>query len=184
MKKTVLTFGLMSGVLTSVMMLATLPFLEKIGTDKGLILGYTSMVLAGLLVFFGIRSFRENFSGGRLTFARAFAVGILISLVSNCFYVGTWEFINYKFMPNFAEKYAAQMVDHAKASGASQEKIEKTTREAEQFARNYHNPAYRMPMTFLEVFPVYLIMTLLSAAILRKKSASPGGTTEGIREVA
>lgn len=184
MKKTVLTFGLISGVLTSVMMLATLPFFHKIGESKALIIGYTSMVLAGLLVFFGIRSFRDNFSGGKLSFGRAFAVGILISLLSNCFYVGTWEIIYHEFMPDFAEKYAVQMVEQAKTSGASQEKIDRTARDAEQFVRNYRNPAYNVAMTFIEVFPVYLVMTLLSAAILRRRSPGPESAGDGIQQVA
>src|SRR5437879_174991 len=126
MRKTVLTFGVISGLISAVMMLATVPFMHKISSDKGLIIGYTTIVLAGLLVFFGIRSYRDNVSGGRLTFARGLAVGILISLLSNCFYVATWEVVSYKFMPDFAEKYAAQMVEHAKSSGASQQKIDET----------------------------------------------------------
>jgi hypothetical protein len=170
MKKTVLTFGIISGLISAVTMLATIPFMHKIGTEKALIIGYTNIVLAGLLVFFGIRSYRENFSGGKLTFARGFAVGLLITLLSNSFYVATWEFINHKFMPDFAEKYAAQMVEHAKSSGASQQKIDQTVREAEEFQRNYHNPIYNIAMTFLEVFPVFLGITLLSAALLRRKS--------------
>lgn len=171
-KKTVFTFGIISGLILAVMMIATVPFLHKIGEDKGLIIGYTTMVLAGLLVFFGIRSYRENVSGGKLTFGKAFTVGILISLLSCCFYVATWEVLYYKFMPDFAEKYATQMVEHAKASGANQQKLEETTRQAEQFARNYHNPAYNIGMTFLEVFPIFLGITLLSAGILRKSAAT------------
>lgn len=171
MKKTVLTFGVISGLIATVMMLATIPFMHKISNDKGLILGYTTIVLAGLLVFFGIRSYRDNVSDAKLTFARAFAVGILISLLSNCFYVATWEVIYFKFMPDFAEKYATQMVEHAKSTGASQQKIDETARQARDFVRNYHNPLYNISMTFLEPFPVFLVITLLSAAILRKKSA-------------
>src|SRR5579862_4581758 len=136
MKKTVLTFGVISGLISAVAMMATVPFIHKINSDKGLIIGYTTMVLAGLLVFFGIRSYRENVSGGKLTFARGLAVGLLISILSNCFYVATWEIAYFKFMPDFAEKYAAQMVEHAKSAGASQQKIDETTREAEQFVRN------------------------------------------------
>jgi len=171
MRKTVLTFGVISGLISAVMMLATVPFMHKISSDKGLIIGYTTIVLAGLLVFFGIRSYRDNVSGGRLTFARGLAVGILISLLSNCFYVATWEVVSYKFMPDFAEKYAAQMVEHAKSSGASQQKIDETARQAADFVRNYHNPLYKVSMTFLEPFPVFLVITLVSAAILRKKSS-------------
>ena len=114
----------------------------------------------------------------------AFTVGLLISLVSNCFYVGTWEFINYKFFPNFAQDYATQMIAHAKSSGATPEKIAEITRQAEQFAHNYHNPLYNMGMTFLEPFPVFLIITLVSAAILKKKSATAATDSEGIRQVA
>ena len=170
MRKTVLTFGIISGLILSAEMFATLPFLHKVGQGKALIIGYTTMVLAGLLVFFGIRTYRDNFSGGRLTFARAFAVGILISLIANFFYVATWEFIYHNFMPDFAEKYAVQMVEGAKSSGASQQKIDQTAREADQFVRNYHNPAYNIGMTFIEVFPVFLLITLISAAILQRKS--------------
>jgi len=171
MRKTVLTFGVISGLISALMMLATVPFMHKISSDKGLIVGYTTIVLAGLLVFFGIRSYRDNASGGRLTFARGLAVGILISLLSNCFYVATWEVVSYKFMPDFAEKYAGQMVEHAKSSGASQQKIDETARQAADFVRNYHNPLYKISMTFLEPFPVFLVITLVSAAILRKKSS-------------
>jgi hypothetical protein len=171
MRKTVLTFGVISGLISAVMMLATVPFMHKISSDKGLIVGYTTIVLAGLLVFFGIRSYRDNVSGGKMTFARGLAVGILISLLSNCFYVATWEVVSYKFMPDFAEKYAAQMVEHAKSSGASQQKIDETARQAEDFVRNYHNPLYKISMTFLEPFPVFVVITLVSAAILRKKSS-------------
>lgn len=169
MRKTVLTFGVISGLISAVMMLATVPFMHKISGDKGLIIGYTTIVLAGLLVFFGIRSYRDNVSGGKLSFARAFAVGILISLLSNCLYVATWEVVSYKFMPDFAEKYAAQMVERTKSSGASQQKVDETARQAADFVRNYHNPLYKISMTFLEPFPVFLVITLLSAAILRKK---------------
>ena len=171
MKKTVLTFGVISGLISAVTMLATVPFMHKISSDKGLIIGYTTIVLAGLLVFFGIRSYRDNVSDGKMTFARGLAVGILISLLSNCFYVATWEVVYFKFMPDFAEKYATQMVEHAKSMGASQQKIDETARQGADFARNYHNPLYNISMTFLEPFPVFLVITLVSAAILRRKTA-------------
>ncbi len=141
MKKTVLTFGVISGLISAVTMLATVPFMHKISGDKGLILGYTTIVLAGLLVYFGIRSYRDNVSAGKLTFARGLAVGILISLLSNCFYVATWEVVSYKFMPDFAEKYASQMVEHAKSTGASQQKIDETARQAKDLRAQLPQPA-------------------------------------------
>src|SRR5277367_1302752 len=99
MKKVVLTFGLISGVLSSLMMLATVPFAHKIGFDKALIVGYTTIVASFLLVFFGIRSYRDNAGNGHITFAKAFAVGISITLITCVFYVVTWEIMYFKFMP-------------------------------------------------------------------------------------
>ena len=170
MKKTVLTFGLIAGAISAVMMLASVLFVHDHGT-KGLIFGYTAIVLAALLVFFGIRSYRDNVAGGQVTFGRAFAVGILITIISNACYVATWEVINSKLMPDFADKYAAQMIERAKASGASPEKIEKATRDAADFKRMYKNPAIRVAWTFAEPFPVGLVVTLISAAVLRRRAA-------------
>lgn len=171
MKKTVLTFGLISGAVSAVTMLATVPFVDKIGFDKGEILGYTVIVLTALITFFGVRSYRENVGGGRMTFRRGFAVGILITLISSACYVGTWEIVYYKLMPDFAEKYAAHMAERAKASGASQQKIDEQLRQAKQFRQMYDKPAINVALTFMEVFPIGLGVTLLSAGILRKKAS-------------
>ena len=173
MKKIVLTFGLISGAVSIATMLAAIPFEDKISHDKAEILGYTIIVLSALLVFFGIRSYRENVGGGRLSFGRGFAVGILITLISSACYVGTWEIVYFKFMPDFAVKYGAQMVERAKASGASQQKIAEAEQQAREFKQAYDNPLINVAYTFMEVFPVYLVVTTVSAGILRKKARQP-----------
>jgi len=169
MKKAILTFGLISGAISAAMMLIAMRISERIGFEKGEIVGYTTIVLSALLVFFGVRSYRENVGGGRLTFGRGFLVGILITLISNACYVGTWEFVNHRYYPDFADTYARHVVEKAKASGASQEKVEATAKQMEDFKRIYANPAANVAMTFVEVFPIGLLMTLLSAGLLRKK---------------
>src|SRR5882672_9366786 len=123
MKKTVLTFGLISAAMTAVMMLATMPFMDKIAFDKGLFVGYTAIVVSFLLVFFGIRSYRENVGNGKITFGRGVAVGILITLITCLSYVVTWEVIYFKLSPDFCEKYGNYLVAQAKASGADQQKL-------------------------------------------------------------
>ena len=92
MKKTILTFGLISSAISSLMMVATVPFAERIGFDKAAVVGYTAIVLSFLLVFFGIRSYRDNAGNGHITFTKAFAVGISITLISYIFYVVTGKF--------------------------------------------------------------------------------------------
>src|SRR5689334_14459986 len=132
MKRTVLTFGLISGVLSSLMMLGTVPFMHRIGYDTGLIVGYTAIVLSFLLVSFGIRSYREQ-SGGAITFTRGFTVGILITLISCVFYVATWQVIYFKLEPNFMANWETHAVDKVRAEGGTPEKIEATRREIQSF---------------------------------------------------
>lgn len=169
MKKTVLTFGLISGAVSAGMMLATLPFIDTLDLGKADTLGYTSIVLSALLVFFGVRSYRENVGAGRLTFGRGFAVGILITLVSSACCVVAFEIIYFKLMPDFGEKFSACMVERARASGASPQKIDETARLAQSLRQMYDNPAINAALTFAERFPIGLVVTVLSAAILRKK---------------
>jgi hypothetical protein len=169
MKKTVLTFGVISGAIISVLMLATVPFMHKIGFTRGMVIGYTTMVLAFLLVFFGIRSYRENVGNGSISFGRALSVGLLIMLIACAFYVVTWEFIYFNFMPDFADKYAAFIVDDMRASGASAEQITQKIEEMKHFKVLYSNPFSNVAMTLLEPLPVGLVMTLISALILRKR---------------
>ena len=169
MKKTVLTFGLLGGAVMAVMMFATLPFVDRIGFDKGFIIGYTTMILAFMMVFFGIRSYRENIGQGQISFGRGFAVGILITLIACVCYVVAWEILYFNFMPDFLDKYSAYVIEKARASGASQQAIDAQVQQMKGFKAMYANPLINAAMTFTEPFPVGLIVTLISAAILRKK---------------
>jgi len=169
MKRIVLTFGLISGAIMSVLMLSTVPFMHKIGFNRGMVIGYTTMVLAFLLVFFGIRSYRENVGNGYISFGRALSVGLLIMLITCAFYVITWEFVYFNFMPDFAEKYGAFMLENMRAAGASAQEIAAKTEEMKRFKVLYDNIFFNVAMTFLEPLPVGLIMTFISALILRRK---------------
>ena len=172
MKKTVLTFGLISGALSSLMMVATVPFLHKIGFNKSLVIGYTAIVLSFLLVFFGIRSYRDNVNNGQITFTKAFAVGISITLISCIFYVVTWEALYFHFLPDFMDKYGAYMIEKLKASGAGPAAIQAQLQQIQKYKEMEDNPLLNAAMTFIEPFPIGLIITLLSAAVLRRKPQS------------
>jgi len=172
MKKTVLTFGLISGALSSLMMVATVPFADRIGFDKGAIVGYTAIVLSFLLVFFGIRSYRDNVGNGQITFGKAFAVGISITVISCIFYVVTWEILYFNFLPDFMDKYSVYIVEKLKASGASAAAVQVKVQELKKYKELYDNPFFNALMTFIEPFPIGLVITLISAAVLRKKPQS------------
>jgi len=177
MKRTVLVYGVISGVLSSIFMLATMPFMHKISFNKGLIIGYTGMLLAFLLVFFGIRSYRENVNGGTISFGRAFSVGILIMLITCLFYVVTWEIMYFTVFPNFGQEMANQMIESARNSGGSPAEIEAQVQSAKSFAVWYQNPLLNAGATLLEPLPVGILITLISAAILRKKRRTEGAST-------
>jgi hypothetical protein len=172
MKKTIVIFGLISGAISSLMMAATVPFADRIGFDKGAVVGYTSIVLSFLLVFFGIRSYRDNVGNGQITFSKAFVVGISITLISCICYVVTWEILYYNFLPDFMDKYGAHMVEKLKASGASAEAVLAQVEQVKKYKEMYANPLLNAAMTFIEPFPIGLIITLISAAVLRRKTRS------------
>ncbi len=168
MKKIVWTFGLIAGGIMSLMMIVTLPF-EKEFEGTSLIIGYTTMVLAFLLIFFGIRSYRDTVGGTSIGFGRALGVGVLIALVASACYVATWEVISHKFMPDFAAKYEAATIKRLQESGKSQAEIDAGIAKAKQFTVMYQNPLFNVMMTFIEPMPVGLVIALISAGVLSRK---------------
>ena len=148
MKKTVLTYGLISAVIAAVLLLAHVPFMHALEGNKGLIVGYTGIVLSSLLIFFGVRSYRENVGNGKISFGRGFAVGILIALLSAAGYIAAWEVVYYS-NPGFTDKIFDKQV--------------------ESFKKLYANPVVNVAFTFIEPFPVGILMTLISTFILRRK---------------
>ncbi|MGH7709657.1 MAG: DUF4199 domain-containing protein [Gemmatimonadaceae bacterium] len=175
MKKTVLTFGLISGAIISAMMLAVLPFQDAIGFDRGEVIGYTSMVVAFLLIFFGVRSYRDNVAGGSIRFGRALAVGALIAGVASVCYVATWQVIYYKLAPDFVAKYQAHLLEEARADGASEAALAQKKAELDRFAEMYRNPAINAAITFIEPLPVGLIVALVTAGVLSRRRKGAQG---------
>ena len=169
MKKIVLTFGLISGAIAAVMMLVTIPFIDRVPFEYLTALGYTTFVASFLMVFFGIRSYRENVGGGTITFGRAFKVGILITLISCVIYVISWELIQHNFLPDFLEKYSHYMLEKQRAAGATQEQLNVMVQENQKFLEMYKNPLVRFASSIMEAFPVGLVITLLSAWILKRE---------------
>lgn len=171
MRKVVLTFGLIAGAVLAAMMALTLPFMEQIGFDRGAIVGYTSMVLAFLMVYFGVRSYRDTVVGGEVGFGRALVVGLLITAVATACYVAAWQVVFYGFMPDFLERYAAHALEQARAAGASADELARQQREMADFAAMYRNPIVNMAITALEPLPVGLVFSLVTAGLLGRRGS-------------
>jgi hypothetical protein len=170
MKKTVLTFGLIAGVMISILMDSSLLLANRIGSAHSMMLGYTIMVASFLLVYFGIRSYRDNSLAGQISFGRAFACGILIALITCVCYVASWEILYFNFMPHFMDSYFAAQIHRIQASGRDPATIAAEVDAIQRSQQAYQNPLINIAYTFIEPLPVGLIITLISAAILRRKA--------------
>jgi hypothetical protein len=171
MKKTVFTFGLIAGLIISVLMDGSLLLANKIGSGhNSMLLGYTMMVASFLLVYFGIRSYRDNNLAGQISFGRAFACGILITLITTVCYVATWEIIYFNFIPHFMDSYWAAQIHRVQARGLDPATTAAKIAEIQHSQQLYQNPLVNMAYTFMEPLPVGLIITLISAAVLRRKA--------------
>ena len=178
MKKIVLTFGLISGLILSVLMNGSLLLSTKIGSGHSMLLGYTIMVASFLLVYFGIRTYRDNILDGPISFARAFACGILITLLTTVVYVVAWEIVYFNFMPHFMDSYFAAQIHTVQTSGIDPAAAARKISVIKHSQQLYQNPFVNMAYTFIEPLPVGVVITLVSAAILRRKA--PLGSTAAV----
>jgi hypothetical protein len=169
MRKIIITFGLISGAISSLMMIVVVAFGDRIGFDRGAIISNTSIVLSFLMVFFGIRTYRDDIGNGQITFSQAFAVGLFITLISCIIYVVTWEVIYYNFLPGFWDAYGAHLVQKLTRAGASPAAIQAKLEQVRRYKELYKNPFFNAVFTFIHPFPIGLVMTLISAAILKRK---------------
>ena len=170
MKKTVLTFGLIAGLVICVLMGGSLLVADKIGSGHSMLLGYTMMVASFLLVYFGIRSYRDNNLGGQISFGRAFTCGLLITLITTVCYVAMWEIVYFNFMPHFMDSYFAAQIHKVQSAGLDPATTAARVAAIQQSQQSYQNPLVNMAYTFMEPLPVGLLITLISAAVLRRKA--------------
>jgi len=159
----------MAGIVVSFLMLVSINTIDDFNT--GLVVGYTSMLIAFSFVFVGIRNYRDKYNGGIISFGKAFKIGILIALIASTIYVIVWLIAYFFFIPDYLDKFAGQMLDKLKANGASQLEIDKETKEMANFARMYKNPFFNAMMSYVEILPVGLVVTLISSLILKRKTA-------------
>ena len=179
MKKIVWTFGTISGVILSAMMTANVSLTDQIGFDRGTIIGYTSMVLSFLLIYFGVRSYRDSVTGGTVRFGRALQVGALIALVASGWYVATWQVVSRTMTPDFMEKYQAHIMEKARADGETDAELAKRQADLSKYAEWYKNPAINVAMTFAEPLPVAVVMALVTAGVLSRR-VKDGGDVQAI----
>lgn len=168
MKKVVVTFGLLSGGIPITVMLLGLIFTDGGAHGSGsLVLGWTVILLSSLFIFFGIKSYRDNYNNGVISFGKAFQVGILITLISALMYTIVWEIAFFNFMNDMMDGWFAAETERLRASGASQEDIENSIQMGIKYKTN---PLYNAMFTILEPTTVTVPMTLIAALVMKRKT--------------
>jgi hypothetical protein len=178
MKKVVITFGLISGVIVAGLgwLIGWLCMTDRISLDRTQFIGYASMLIALSMVFFGIKSYRDNYANGKVSFWNGVRIGLLISLISGVLYWGGSEFFsiaNPGFQAKVMQKYTDLTVGKMQAQGASQEEIEKAMANVALMESLFKNPLLFFLVCMVEYLPIGIIVSLISAALLRKKEFLP-----------
>ena len=169
MCKIVLVYGIIAGLLMDAMFLISFSLMEKgILPEHSELLGYTTMIIILSLIFFGIKSYRDKHNNGAMTYWKGFKVGIAIAGMASLFYYNSTD-----LKDTFMQKYTDQILKNMQQEGKSQEEIDKKKEEMNSMAEMYKNPFIRFGMTLMEIFPVGLAITLISAGVLRKKEVLP-----------
>lgn len=174
MQKHILIYGLISGIIVSAIMLVSMNYFShcegNVDMTTSMLIGYASMLIAFSLVFVGIRNYRDKYQNGVISFGKSFKIGILIVLIASTLYVVSWMICYFFFMPDFMDKYGAMEIENLKSAGATVTEIENKRKEMADFTRMYKNPFFNAMMTYAEILPVGLIVSLISALILKRKT--------------
>lgn len=167
MKRLVLTYGLLGGGISVIGYLITM-FTGAPHDEFAMLIGFASMLAAFSLIFVATVKYRKQHDGA-VSFGKAFLIGLYISLIAATIYVLVWLYYLYNVYPDFAPKYAAQYLEGLKAAGASSDIIAAETSSMDKFVNNYKKPWFVIGMTYTEILPIGIIVSLISAAILRRK---------------
>jgi ethanolamine transporter EutH len=176
MKKIIITYGIIAGTIVSAMLAISMPLYQKgtLNLDHGELLGYATMVVALSLIFFAVKSYRDNQLNGVISFGNGLKVGLLITLVAAVVYILTWEVIYQNLDESFFAKLGEYSFDKLKNAGATETELAEARQKMNDFNEMYKNPVVRAAVTLMEIAPVGIIISLLSAAVLRKKQFLPG----------
>ena len=177
MQKLGLTFGVIGGVLLSAFLLLGMVLWQEgvVNFDTGEIWGYTTMLVAMSAVFFGIKSYRDKHVKGPMRFWKGLQMGLLISFVAAVMYAASWEVYRVSQPENYARfiaEYTQCQIDRARDDGASQEEIDEMAADMASFKEWYKNPLLRFGVTIAEVLPVGILVSLVSAGLLRRREVA------------
>ena len=170
MFRNALIFGSISGLITitGIMLTFLLP-----NAHGSVWLGYLIMIVALSMILFGVKRYRDNERGGVIKFLPALGLGLMIAVVAGLIYVLVWEIYLFLTHYTFMDHYTAAILAQKKAAGVSGAALQAQIAQLNEMKAEYNNPLIRMAMTFIEIFPVGVLIALISAALLRNPKVLP-----------
>jgi len=172
MKRYALIYGAISGAIAAAVL--TIGIASDFSNHTtSLWFGYLVMLVALSLILVGVKRYRDTECGGIIRFGRAFALGVAIAAVAGLVYALVWETYLQVSGYDFMADYTKSILGSMRAEGATPAAIQAKAAEMNSFAQSYKNPLFRIPMTFVEIFPVGLLVALISAALLRNPKMLP-----------
>lgn len=171
MKKNVIIFGLIAGAIITGHMLYMVDLCYRNPEFKGnAVIGYAAMLIVFSLIFVAIKNYRDKYNNGVVSFGKAFMIGLYISLITTAMYTIGWTIDYHWFVPDFMDQYTLHVLNAAKADGASPQEITEKVAEMAKYKELYKNPAFFVFATAMEIFPVGIVVSLISALILKRKN--------------
>ena len=173
MLRTIAIYGLIAGLVVAIptnVLLLLFPHGEGV---SGYFTGYTLMLVALSFTFVGVKRYRDRALGGVIKFLPAFLIGLGISVVAGIIYTIAWEISLALTHYTFMNDYAASMIAAERAKGVSGPELDAFIARMDEMKAMYANPMFRLPMTFIEIFPVGLLVSLVAAALLRNSRFLP-----------
>ncbi|RZJ64793.1 MAG: DUF4199 domain-containing protein [Flavobacterium sp.] len=143
---------------------------NKNSFEGSMLLGYTAMLLSFSLIFVGVKNYRDKFGDGVISFGKAFLMAIYMALIASTLYVAGWMIAYYNFFPDFIDKLAAYQLSPAKISKMSAEQVAAIRTQIDMFRQWYSTPLGVAGATYMEILPVGLVVAIITALILKRKT--------------
>jgi len=166
--KTAFIFGGAAGLLVILTMISGFIFSGLQSSAGSKTFGFLLMFFILSLIFFGMKRFRDFEQGGIIKFSKALLLGLAMSLFTGLAYVIVWEIYLVMTDNSFIQIYTDHLIEQKKSKGVSGEALSDFIAKMNDMKENYAKPWFRIPLTFLEIFPIGFIVTLISALFLHR----------------
>lgn len=171
--KYALTYGSLAGMVIISVMLTGLVAADRDSFFASMWFGFLVMLVAMIFMFVGVKRYRDVEHGGVIRFKPAFLMGLATAAVAALAYILVWEVYLAATGYRFMDEYLAGIAADLRAEGKSAAEVSREMAKHEWLRANYPNPLIRIPLTFIEIFPVGLLVALISAGLLRNPKLLP-----------